>query len=346
MHVQEVNGGSCCKTYLVTCKETGRALLIDPVKGYIDRYLALLAYRGLTLDAVVDTHTHADHPTAAFLANDLTGVRIIMARKSPVPRVTEHVDDGDVVQIGNVGLNVFTTPGHTPDSISLYDSEYVFSGDCLLIGGTGRTDFAGGDSGEQYDSITGKLFTLPDSTILLPAHDYRGNTRSTIGAEKAGNPRIAGRTRHEYIELMNSLDFPLPGKIQEVLQPNQTAIEDDPARFPDLAQLNAVHQVNVGTVRERIQAGDVPVLLDVREVDEFNGELGHIAGSILVPLKELSDRAGELDRDSEILCICRAGVRSTTAAAILKGLGFEHVSNMKDGMLEWNDRGYPVEHSS
>ena len=346
MQVQELNGGSCCKTYLVACKETGKALLIDPVKDYIDRYLALLAYKGFTLDAVVDTHTHADHSTAAFLANDLTGVRIIMARKSPVPRVTEHVDDGDVVQIGNLGLNIFTTPGHTPDSISLYDNEYVFTGDCLLIGGTGRTDFAGGDSGEQYDSITGKLFTLPDATIMLPAHDYRGNTRSTIGAEKAGNPRIAGRTRQQYIELMDSLEFPLPGKIQEVLQPNQTAIEDDRTRFPDLAQLNAVHQTDVDTVHARIQAGDAPVLVDVREPEEFNGELGHIAGSMLVPLKGLAERAGELRRDREILCICRAGVRSTTAAAILKGLGFEHVSNMKDGMLEWNDRGYPVERST
>jgi glyoxylase-like metal-dependent hydrolase (beta-lactamase superfamily II)/rhodanese-related sulfurtransferase len=346
MQVQELNVGSCCKTYLIACKVTGKALLIDPVKDYIDRYLALLAYKGLTLDAVVDTHTHADHSTAAFLANDLTGVRIIMARKSPVPRVTEHVDDGDVVQIGNLGLNIFTTPGHTPDSISLYDNEYVFTGDCLLIGGTGRTDFAGGDSGEQYDSITGKLFTLPDATIMLPAHDYRGNTSSTIGAEKTGNPRVAGRTRQQYIELMDSLEFPLPGKIQEVLQPNQTAIEDDRTKFPDLAQLNAVHQIDVDTVHARIQAGDAPVLLDVREVDEFNGELGHIAGSMLVPLKGLSERAGKLRRDREIMCICRAGVRSTTAAAILKGLGFEHISNMKDGMLEWNDRGYPVERST
>jgi len=346
MQVQELNGGSCCKTYLVTDEDTGKALLIDPVKGNIDRYLALLAYKRLTLDAVLDTHTHADHSTAAFLANDLTGVRIIMARKSPVPRVTEHVDDGDVVQIGNLGLNVFTTPGHTPDSLSLYTDDYVFSGDCLLIGGTGRSDFAGGDSGEQYDSITGKLFTLPDDTILLPAHDYRGNTRSTIGAEKTGNPRVAGKIRQEYIDLMDSMEFPLPGKIQEVLQPNQTAIEDDRTKFPDLAQLNEVHQISVDEVQARLQSGNAPLLLDVREPDEFDGELGHITGSELIPLKELSRRVDELDRDRDILCICRAGVRSTTAAAILKGLGFEHICNMKDGMLEWNDKGYPVERAA
>ena len=346
MHVLELNGSWCCKTYLVSCEETGKALLIDPVKTYIDRYLALLAYKHLTLDAVVDTHTHADHSTAAFLANDLTGARIIMARKSPVPRVTEHVDNGDVVEIGTLGLKVFTTPGHTPDSLSLYTDEYVFTGDCLLIGGTGRTDFAGGDSGEQYDSITEKLFSLPDTTILLPAHDYRGNTRTTIGAERAGNPRIAGRTRQEYIDLMDSIEFPLPGKIQEVLQPNQAAIEDDRTKFPNLAQLNEVHQVTVEQVMSRMASGDAPVLLDVREPGEFNGELGHIAGSLLIPLKELSGRTGELDRDRSVLCICRAGVRSTTAAAILMGLGFEQVSNMKDGMLEWNDRDYPVERTS
>jgi len=343
MIVKELNDG-VCKTYLVACEDTSRALLIDPVKSNIDRYLALLALLGYTLDGLVDTHTHADHSTACFLINKLLGTRIIMANTSPVPRVTQHVNDGDSINVGNIRLKVLYTPGHTPDSISLFGNGYVFTGDCLLIGGTGRCDFAGGDAGDQYDSITGKLFTLPEDTVVLPAHDYRGNTESTIGNEKSGNPRLAGKTRAEYIDLMNSIDFPLPGKIQEVLQPNQTAIEDNRTEFPDLAQLNQVHQVPAEQVIVRIKSGDNLQLLDVREPREITGELGHIEGSILIPLKELSDRIDELDPARDVLCICRAGVRSTTAAAILNGLGFNQVCNLKGGMLDWKDRGLPVVH--
>ena len=341
MYIKQLNEGAC-KTYMLACEDTGKALLIDPIKSNIDRYLAMCAYKGFQLEAVVDTHTHADHATACFALNDLTDVRIIMARTSPVYRVNEFVDQDDEIVVGNLALKVLITPGHTPDRLSLYINGYVFTGDCLLIGGTGRCDFAGGDAGEQYDSITQKLFALPDDTVVLPAHDYRGNTESSIGAEKSGNPRVAGKTRDEYIELMNNMNFPLPGKIQEVLQPNQTAIDDDKTKFPDLAQLNKVCQLTVEQVEQHIREDSGTVLLDVREEKEFTGELGHIENSVLIPLNKLSEKYDELDKSKPIICICRAGVRSTTAAAILNGFGFENVYNLKDGMLEWNDKGFPV----
>lgn len=334
-----------CKTYLLGCETTRKALLIDPSREHVDRYLAVLAYYDLRLDAVVDTHTHADHHSGTGLLADLTGVRLIMHRRAPTPRVTQHIEDGDILEVGDLKLTVLHTPGHTPDSISLYAGDRVFTGDVILIGGTGRTDFAGGDSGSQYDSITQKLFALPDETLIYPAHDYRGNTVSTVGEEKAHNPRIAGRTRAQYIDLMNSLDFALPDKIQEVLQPNQSAIDDDKIKFPDLAQLNQVRQLSTEQVRMDLQAGGNPLLLDVREPAEYNGE-GHIADSLLIPLKELAQRAPQelpYYKGKEIICLCRAGVRSTTAAAILTGLGFERVCNLKDGMLDWIDKGYPVQ---
>jgi glyoxylase-like metal-dependent hydrolase (beta-lactamase superfamily II) len=344
MLVRELNRGKC-KTYLVACERTQRAVLIDPVRTHVERYLALLAYQRLTLDALIDTHTHADHPTGSFLLKDLTGCRLIMHRRAPVPVANEHVDDGDTISVGDVALKVLYTPGHTPDSMSLHAGNTVFTGDVLLIGGTGRADFAGGDAGQQYDAITQKLFTLPDDTVVLPAHDYRGNTSSTIGREKQQNPRIAGRTRQQYIDLMASISFPLPDRIQEVLQPNQTAIDDDKAKFPDLTQLNHVRQLTADEVRVRLAAAAPPFVLDVREPQEFTGELGHIPGSTLVPLRELADRVNELQthKMGPTVVVCRSGVRSTTAAAILEGMGFEQVYNLQGGMVDWNDRRLPVE---
>ena len=344
MIFQELNGTQC-KTYLVGCENTRKTLLVDTVRERIDRYLAVLAYHALKLDTVVDTHTHADHATASFEFQRLLGVRLIMHRRAPVPRVDEYVDDGDLICVGDVKLDVLYTPGHTLDSISLYMGDRVLTGDVMLIGGTGRADFAGGDAGTQYDSITGKLFELPDDTLVFPGHDYRGNTQSTIGEEKQHNPRIAGRSREQYMALMDSIEFPLPSKIQEVLQPNQTAIDDDRTAFPDLAELNEVRQLSSDEVDARLKTDPAPLVLDVREPEEYTGELGHIPGSQLIPLKELSQRVSELNAymDTPIIVVCRAGVRSTTAAAMLTGMGFLQVSNLKRGMLDWNDEEFTVE---
>ncbi|MGH8009168.1 MAG: MBL fold metallo-hydrolase, partial [Candidatus Binatia bacterium] len=342
MLFRELNRGKC-KTYLLACENTHKAVLIDPVREKVERYLATLAYYGCKLDAVIDTHTHADHRTASWELHDLTGAPVVMHKRAPAPHVDVHVEDGQSIPIGKVKLRVFHTPGHTPDAISLYTADRVFTGDTILIHGTGRADFAGGDAGEQYDSITRKLFALPDETLVFPAHDYRGHTHSTIGEEKRTNPRVAGRTRQEYIDLMNNLGLPLPQGIQESLQPNQSAIEDESVHFPTLAELNQVRQLTPQEVRLQLIRAHPPLLLDVREPEEFTGELGHIPGSRLVPLKELPARASELEayKGKEVVVICRAGVRSATAAAILTGLGFEHVSNLKGGMLDWNEQNQP-----
>ncbi len=334
-----------CKCYLVVCEHTRRALLIDPERNLVERYLGILAYEGLQLAAIVDTHTHADHLSGSELLHALTGAPVIMHDSAPSPRVVRHVREGDVIEVGNERLQVLHTPGHTPDSISLVGDGRVFTGDVLLIGGTGRADFAGGDAGQQYDSITQKLFVLPDETLVLPAHDYRGNTVSTIGEERRQNPRLAGRSRQEYVDLMASIEFPLPDKIQEVLQPNQTAIDDDEMKFPSLAQLNQVRQLSPRDVHALAQAPGGALLVDVREADEFQGELGHVPGSKLIPLKEITAHIEDLRPHAEdhIVLVCRSGVRSTTAAAILTGMGFDQVSNLKGGMLAWNQLDLPVE---
>jgi sulfur dioxygenase len=344
MLLRELNRGRC-KTYLVACERNRVAALIDPVRDYVERYLAMLAYLQLRLEAVIDTHTHADHRTGCFDLGDLTGATVLMHRNAPAPRVDRHVDDGDTLALGSLTLRFLATPGHTPDGISIVVGDCVFTGDTLLIRGTGRADFAGGDPGAQYDSITGKLFTLPDNTTVLPAHDYRGNTASTIGEERRLNPRVAGQTREAYVALMASLQLPLPGRIQEVLQPNQSALEDDALNYPSLAQLNEVRQIAPAALGAMLARQPPPLVVDVRENSEFHGPLGHVPGSILIPLGTLASRASELTvgKDSQVVVVCRSGVRSTTAAAILTSLGFEDVSNLKGGMLAWNDAGLPIE---
>ena len=344
MSFKELNHGKC-KTYLALSERDHVAALIDPVRDHIDRYMALLAYYGCRLQMIIETHTHADHRSGASELADFTGAPIAMHRRAPEPHIGIHVEDGQVLKVGDIAMRVLYTPGHTPDSISLYAGDRVFTGDVLLIHGTGRCDFAGGDPGQGYDAITSKLFTLPEMTLVFPAHDYRGHTQSTIGEEKRSNPRVAGRTREAYVELMNNLGLPLPDGIQESLQPNQSEIESSSIAFPTLAQLNGVRQLDPAQVLARMQAPNPPLVLDVREEDEFVGELGHIAGATRIGLRELSERVGEIEQHKhrDIIAVCRVGVRSTTAAAILTGLGFDHVLNMRGGMLDWNDARLPVE---
>jgi glyoxylase-like metal-dependent hydrolase (beta-lactamase superfamily II)/rhodanese-related sulfurtransferase len=345
MNFRELNNAKC-KTYLLASESMERAVIVDPLKDKVERYLGVLAYHRLKLDLIIDTHTHADHRSGAHELSELTGAPVAMHRRAPAPHVTMHLEDGQRLIVGDFEVKVLYTPGHTPDSISLFAEDRVLTGDCLLIHGTGRADFAGGDAGEEYDSITQKLLTLPDATLVYPAHDYRGHIRSTIAEEKASNPRVAGRSREAYVDLMNNLGLPLPEGIQEALQPNQTEIEAAAIHFPTLAQLNSVRQLSPAEIARGLGSAAAPLLLDVREREEYQGELGHIAGARLIPLRELPERADkELApfKDKEIVVICRAGVRSVTAAAILTGLGFEKVCSMKGGMLDWDDAHLPVE---
>ena len=346
MFFQELNNINC-KTYLIADLDAGQAAIIDPVDSYIDRYLAILAYHRLTLKFVADTHTHADHRSACTALRRLTNCLVMMHELSPQPTVDKRYIDGDELTVGNIHIKVLHTPGHTPDSVSFYvNDDRVLTGDVILIQGTGRSDFAGGNAGDQYDSITDKIFTLPDKTLLFPAHDYRGNTETTVGLEKATNPRIAGKTREEYIEIMDNLTLPLPEKIQEVLQINQSEVDDDLIKFPMIAELNQVLQMEPAVVKNRLEeTTDNCVIIDVREDSEFTGELGHIAGSRLIPMRSLPKVIEDLEplKKKEVILVCRSGARSTTAAAILKGLGFHNVKNMKGGMLAWNKLAFPVE---
>ena len=241
LRIEELNDTNC-KTYLLTVGD--EAALVDPVRERLDTYRSLLGRRGLKLRMVLETHMHADHLMFNRAAKDLLGATIVMHRESPSPLVDRHVDDGDVLTLGGERIEVLHTPGHTPDSVCYRVAGAVLTGDTLMVGGSGRTDFPGADAGQQYDAVHGRLFTLPDDTVVWPAHDYHGKTSTTIGEEKRTNPRYVGRSRAEYVTLMGSLGLPFPEKIQQSLQVNQSGFETEEVHFPMVADIAAMPVVS------------------------------------------------------------------------------------------------------
>ena len=341
MRVEELNQTNC-KTYLLVVGAD--AALVDPVRERLDTYRLLLGQRGLRLQMILETHMHADHLMLNRDAKEVLHAPLVMHRESPSPLVDRHVDDGDVLTLGGERIEVFHTPGHTPDSVCYRVEGGVLTGDTLLIGGSGRCDFPGGDAGRQWDAVTLRLFALPAETIVYPAHDYKGNTTSTIGVERASNPRFLGRTREAYVELMANLGLSFPEKIQQSLQVNQSGFESAEVAFPLVADVAAMAELGPHEVALRLAGPLPPLLLDVREPEEFVGELGHVEGSLLVPMDALERRLpkllGYVERD--IVVVCRAGARSASAGAILHRAGFPKVWNLAGGMLAWNAASLPV----
>ncbi len=205
-------------SYLLASRAGGEALILDPVLEKADRYCQLLRELDLRLVKAVDTHLHADHVTGLGELRDRTQCITIMGEQSKADVVSMRVSDGDKVMIEGLSLDVMYTPGHTDDSYSYLMGDRVFTGDTLLIRGTGRTDFQNGSSRAQYDSIFNRLLKLPDETMVYPAHDYKGDTVSTIGEERRYNPRLQVRSVDEYIELMANLKLPNP-KMMDVAVP-------------------------------------------------------------------------------------------------------------------------------
>jgi len=209
-------------TYLLADRKGGEALLIDPVLEQTDKYVRLVDELGLRLVMAVDTHIHADHLTALGALRDHTGCATAMGEQTKAECVSVRLRDGELVRVDDLALEVLYTPGHTDDSYSLVLPDRVFTGDTLLIRGTGRTDFQNGDPAAQHDSLFGRLLRLADDTQVYPAHDYNGMTVSTIGEEKAHNPRLQVRSKQEYVDLMNGLVLASP-RLMDVAVPANRA---------------------------------------------------------------------------------------------------------------------------
>lgn len=209
-------------SYLLAARLGGEALLIDPVKEEVGKYLQLIKELGLRLVFAIDTHVHADHVTALGSLRDATRCTTIMGAQSKAECVSRTVSDGELIKIDKLELRALYTPGHTDDSYSFAMDDRVFTGDTLLIRGTGRTDFQNGDPHLQYQSLFGRLLKLPEETLVYPAHDYKGWTVSTVGEEKAHNPRLQVRSEQEYVNLMRALKLPNP-KLMDVAVPANLA---------------------------------------------------------------------------------------------------------------------------
>ena len=201
-------------TYLISSGKGREALIIDPVIENIDQYINILKKLDLKLVKVIDTHIHADHVTAASKLKDITKCSIIMGEKTPAESVEIKVKDNEFIKLDNLKIRAMYTPGHTSDSYCFLMNNNLFSGDTLLINGTGRTDFQNGSAKDSYNSIFNKLLKLPEETLLYPAHDYKGEKVSSIGKEKKQNPRLQVDSVDEYIEIMNNLNLKKPVEIE------------------------------------------------------------------------------------------------------------------------------------
>ena len=296
-----------------------------------DRYIRLLEELDLKLVKVVDTHVHADHITAMGALRDRTNCVTVMGEQSPVDVVSMRVSDGERVTIEGIDLTAMHTPGHTDDSYCFRMDDRVFTGDTLLIRGTGRTDFQNGDAGQQYDSLFDGVLKLPESTLVYPAHDYKGDTVSTIGEERANNPRLQVGSRAEYIELMAGLNLPNP-KMMDVAVPENVRMG-----------LNLDRQREVATVTPEsiiMDNAEGMLLVDLREEGE-RVKSGIIPGSVHAPYSRLDQHLGMLRQSGgrQIVFYCAVGERSTMAVNIAGGDGIPTCAHIPGGFVAWTEAG-------
>lgn len=331
-------------SYLLAGGRGGEALIIDPVLDRVDRYLQLMRELDVRLIKAVDTHTHADHITGLGALRDRTHCITVMGERSSADVVSMRVAEGDRIEIPGVALDVLYTPGHTDDSYSFTMPDRVFTGDTLLIRGTGRTDFQNGDARAQYESIFGKLLKLPDSTLVFPAHDYKGDTVSTIGEERAFNPRLQVKSVDEYVELMGSLHLPNP-KMMDVALPANRHIglhqEEIAQRGWALAPPDALSIIGQPSM----------ALVDLREPHEREAQ-GVIPGSIHMPYAELDENIHEggllhelaVATGKRIVFYCAFGERSAMAVEAAQATGLTGARHIQGGIDAWRKAGGPIVH--
>ena len=329
-------------TYLLASRRGGEALIIDPVLEKVERYLQLVRELDVKLIKAVDTHLHADHVTGLGALRDRTHCITVMGEQTHADVVSMRVAEGDRIEIEGVRLDVLYTPGHTDDSYSYLMGDRVFTGDTLLIRGTGRTDFQNGDPRAQYDSIFNKLLRLSDETLVYPAHDYKGDTVSTIAEEKAFNPRLKVKSVDEYVDLMNNLKLPNP-KMMDVAVPANIQVG---LRQEEIARRGWALSADAAmALRGRTDVA----LIDLREKSERDKH-GVIPGSLHAPYPDLAMQIGPGGMLNELAAAtgkrlvfyCAFGERSAMAVQAAQDAGFASACHIQGGMNAWKVAGGPV----
>jgi sulfur dioxygenase len=331
-------------TYLLASRRGGEALIVDPVLEKVDRYIQLVRELDLKLIKAVDTHLHADHITGLGALRDRTHCVTVMGEKSQVDVVSMRLSEGDKLTIEGIALDVLYTPGHTDDSYSFLMRDRVFTGDTLLIRGTGRTDFQNGDARAQYDSIFNKLLRLPEETMVFPAHDYKGETVSTIGEEKRFNPRLQVKSVDEYADLMGKLNLPNP-KMMDVAVPANMRV--------GLAQEEIARRGWSLSATEAMALEGRPdvALVDLRERSERERH-GVIPGSLHAPYCDLAINVHtggmlhELARATgkRIVFYCAFGERSAMAVQAAQDAGLASACHIQGGIDAWKKAHGPLLH--
>ena len=338
---QLFDSASSTYSYLIASRRGAEALIIDPVLEKVDRYIQLLNELDLRLVKAVDTHLHADHITGLAALRDRTHCVTAMGEQTKADVVSIRLADGDKLDVEGASLDVIYTPGHTDDSYSFVMGDRVFTGDTLLIRGTGRTDFQNGDPRAQYESIFGRLLKLPDETLVFPAHDYKGDTVSTIGEERRSNPRLQVPSVDAYIALMNGLNLPNP-KMMDVAVPANMHIG-----LPQATVAAHGWALSASDALPLLGRPDV-ALVDLRERSERERH-GAIPGALHVPYRALEEsvRPGgllhELGAVRRLIFFCAFGERSAMAVNAAQEAGIGSARHIEGGIDAWKKASGPLE---
>ena len=333
-------------TYLIADDETHEAVLIDPVIEQLERDLKLVREHGLTLKYILETHVHADHITASLALKQATGAQTAVSLDCNAQGYDRMLEEGNVILFGREEILVIATPGHTPGSVSYLWRDRVLTGDTLLIGGCGRTDFQNGSADSLWLSVTEKLFRLDDQVLVYPGHDYKGRRVSSIGEEKQFNARLAGKSREEFVDIMNNLNLPMPNRLQEAVPANLVGgaglAESDFVRMQVASDRGALLR-SVSAQQLAVLAGSGKLhILDVRTPGEFASL--RIAGSVNVPFERLDPPAllARFGADTPLYCVCQTGTRSQLAADRLRAAGFTNVVHVDGGTNAWTSAELPL----
>jgi glyoxylase-like metal-dependent hydrolase (beta-lactamase superfamily II)/rhodanese-related sulfurtransferase len=313
-----------CFTYLIANPDTREAALVDPRADRVLDYVRELEERGLRLRLVIETHTHADHLSGAAELRARTGADVALSSRATSEVATRRLRDGDELTLGGQKIAILASPGHTDDSLSVLADGALLTGDALLIGGAGRTDFQNGSPEALYETLHKRFAALPGELTVYPAHDYAGRTHSTLAQERETNPLLRLTDRDRFVSALRAGRQPKPANMDAIVAANIHGVRPS-------------GRMTVDELARVLGNADAPLVVDVRLPAEYRAV--HLVPSTLLPLGEIARRRDELPRERELVLVCRTGARARLAAAELTGF---RTQVLEGGIVAWQEAGHPV----